>query len=119
MNREETRMYESVVILRSSLGEPEIQQFTDTYTNRLEQGGSEIIKVDNWGKRKLAYEVKGERKGTYLCFSFCGKGAVIQPLENANRIDDMILKSMTIRLEKTTNNTASDSEVEEQKSVVV
>ena len=66
MNREEMRMYESVVILRLSLGDSEIQQFTDTYTARLEQGGSEIIKVDNWGKRKLAYELKGERKGTYL-----------------------------------------------------
>ena len=119
MNREEMRMYESVVILRLSLGDSEIQQFTDTYTARLEQGGSEIIKVDNWGKRKLAYELKGERKGTYLCFSFYGKGTAIQPLENANRIDDMILKSMTIRLEKPANDTPTDGEAEEQKSAVV
>ncbi len=119
MNQEETRMYESVVILRPSLGDPEIQQFTDAYTTRLEQGGSAIVKVDNWGKRKLAYEVKGQRKGTYLCFSFRGKGTVIQPLENANRIDDMILKSMTIRLEKTSHDTAPGSEVEEPTSVVV
>ena len=119
MEREETRMYESVVILRPSLGDPEIQQFTDGYIARLEQGGSTMIKVDNWGKRKLAYEVKGERKGIYLCVSFRGKGAVIRPLENSNRIDDMILKSMTIRLENTSNDTASDSEVEERESVVV
>jgi small subunit ribosomal protein S6 len=119
MNQDETRIYESVVILKSSLGDPEIQEFTDTYTSRLEQDGGKIIKVDNWGKRKLSYEVKGERKGTYLCFTFSGKGSVIQPLENANRINDVILKSMTIRLEKPPNDTATDSEVEEQKSAVV
>ena len=119
MNREETRMYESVVILRPSLGDPEIQQFSDAYTARLEQGGSTIIKVDKWGKRKLAYEVKGERKGVYLCFSFRGKGAVIQPLQSANRIHDMILKSMTLRIEKTSHDTAPGSEVEEPTSVVV
>ncbi len=119
MNQDEMRIYESVVILRSSLGDPEIQQFTDTYTARLEKGGSEIIKVDNWGKRKLAYEVKGERKGTYLCFLFSGKGTLIQPLENENRINDIILKSMTIRLEKSSIATAADSEVEEEKSAVV
>lgn len=123
MNQEEIRMYESVVILRPSLGDQEIQQFTDAYTTRLEQGGSTIVKVDNWGKRKLAYEVKGARKGTYLCFSFRGQGTVIQPLENANRIDDTILKSMTIRLVKTSSDTEgtteATNEVEEPTSVVV
>ncbi len=119
MNREETRMYESVVILRPSLGDPEIQQFSDAYIARLEQGGSAMIKVAKWGKRKLAYEVKGERKGIYLCFSFRGKGTVIQPLENANRIHDMILKSMTIRIEKIPHSTALGDEVEERESAVV
>ena len=115
MNREETRIYESVVILRPSLGDPEIQQFAHAYTVRLEHGGSTSIKMDNWGKQKLAYKVKGERKGTYLCFMFQGTGAVIQPLESANRIDDLILKSMTIRVENPSKNTevvngAGDSE---------
>ncbi len=92
------RAYESVVILRSSLGEQDIQQFIDSYTVRIQQGGNTLLKTDNWGKRKLAYEVKGERKGTYLCFRFQGFGATIRPIENANRIDDTILKSMTLRL---------------------
>ena len=119
MDREDTRMYESVLILKPSLGEPDIQQFTDAYTARLEQGGSTIIKVDNWGKRKLAYEVKGERKGTYLCVSFRGKGTVIRPLENANRIDDLILKSMTIRIKKAPIDAEADNEEKERESAVV
>ncbi|MBQ27351.1 MAG: 30S ribosomal protein S6 [Nitrospiraceae bacterium] len=119
MNQEEIRMYELVVILRHSLGDPEIQQFIDDYTVRIEQSGSIVIKVDNWGKRKLAYEIKGERKGTYLCFNFQGKGAVIQPLENANRINDVILKSMIIRVEKIASDTVAGNEVEERESAVV
>ena len=119
MNREDTRMYESVVILRPSSGDPEIQQFTDTYNSRLEQGGATMISVNNWGKRKLAFEVKGERKGIYLCFSFSGRGTIIQTLETANRIDEMILKSMTIRIAKAPNAPVPGDEVEERESAVV
>ena len=119
MNREDTRMYESVVILRPSSSDPEIQKFIDTYTSRLEQDGASMIKVNNWGKRKLAFEVKGERKGIYLCFTFAGRGAIIQTLENINRIDEMILKSMTIRVAKTSNASVLGGEAEEPKSAVV
>ena len=119
MEREDIRIYESVVIVRPSFGEPEIQQFSEAYTARLEQGGSVIIKVENWGKRKLAYEVKGERKGTYFCFTFSGTGNVIRPLENANRIDDSILKSMTLRIKKAPDVPEAVDEVEEPESAVV
>ena len=112
MNQEETRTYESIIILRPSLNDMEIQQFTDVYVARLEQSGGTMVTADNWGKRKLAYEVKGERKGTYIRFGFCGKGTIVRSLENANRIDDMILKSMTVRVRNTPDNTEPRNEVE-------
>lgn len=119
MDREDTRIYESVVIVRPSLSDPDIHQFTEAYTARLEQGGGVILKVDNWGKRKLAYEVKGERKGVYFCFTFSGPGKVIRPLENANRIDDTILKSMTIRIKNAPEKPEAVEAVEEPESAVV
>ena len=119
MSHDEMRTYESVVILRTSVAEADLEKFISDYTARIEQGGSVLIKVDNWGKRKLAYEVKGERKATYLCFSFRGLGAVVQPLEAANRIDDSILKSMTIRIDEVLEQAAEDNISEEPESAVV
>ncbi len=97
---QEVRTYEAVVILRHSLSDLEVEEFISSYTARIEQEGSTLIKLDNWGKRKLAYEIKSERKGIYLCFTFSGKGDLVRTLEDANRINDVILKYMTIRLEK-------------------
>jgi small subunit ribosomal protein S6 len=65
-----------------------------------EKSGANFMKAENWGRRKLAYEVKRERKGTYAYFYFKGPGNVVGDLERAYRLEDSIVKFLSVRLEK-------------------
>ena len=92
--------YESICILRSSVPEDEASQVVDKMKGSLEKNGASILKVDNWGKKKLAYEVGHDRRGTFVLFQFEGKGHVVSELERMYRLEDSVLKFMTVAVDK-------------------
>jgi small subunit ribosomal protein S6 len=53
--------------------------------------------VENWGKKKLAYEVRKEKKGTYVFYRFRGPGSVVSELERQYRVEDTIIKFLTVK----------------------
>ena len=62
--------------------------------------GGEILKAENWGKRKLAYEVKKQKKGTYVYFLYEAGPTLVAELERNLRLTDATIKFMTVKLEK-------------------
>jgi small subunit ribosomal protein S6 len=92
--------YESIFIVRPSLTDDDTTKLIDKMKGVLEKTGASLQRLENWGKKKLAYEVKRERKGTFVYMYFTAKGDVVSELERAYRLEDSILKFMTIRLEK-------------------
>lgn len=62
--------------------------------------GANLVRAENWGRKKLAYEIKRERKGTYVYFYFQGPGSTIAELERAYRLEDSIIKFLTVKLEQ-------------------
>ncbi len=56
--------------------------------------------LDDWGNRKLAYEIKKKVRGYYVRIDYCGMGSLVNEMERFFRIDDKILKFMTVLLEK-------------------
>src|SRR3954465_12816079 len=66
------REYETIYILRPDSTTDVISQVNLKVRGVIETGGGTLLKVDNWGKRKLAYEVKKQLKGIYLFFSYLG-----------------------------------------------
>ena len=64
----------------------------------LTQSGSNILKVDDSGKKKLAYDIQHERKGTFITVQFEGPPTVIAELERFQRMEDQVMKFMTVRL---------------------
>ena len=93
-------LYESLFIIRPSLTDEETTALIEKMKGVAERAGANFQKVENWGRRKLAYEVKRERKGTYAYFYFKGPGPVVGELERAYRLEDSILKFLSVRLEK-------------------
>lgn len=91
--------YESIFIVRPSLTEEETNGVVDKMKGTLDKANAAILKVDNWGKRKLAYEVNREQKGTYVYFQFEASGGVVNELERMYRMDDAVLKFLTVRCE--------------------
>jgi small subunit ribosomal protein S6 len=94
--------YESIFIVRPSLPDDETAKLIDKMKGVLEKSGASLLKTENWGKKKLAYEVKRERKGTFVYFNFKAPGATVGELERSYRLEDSIMKFITVRQELTT-----------------
>ncbi len=91
------RRYETIYILRPTLGEDEVSELVEKTNNILTSGDGEIIALDKWGLRKLAYLIKKESNGYYV---FCDYGTEpdnVTEMERKFRIDDAVLKYMTLK----------------------
>lgn len=92
------RKYEVVIIVK--LGEEEaINATIAKFENIIKTTGGTIDKVDRWGKRRLAYEVKDVMEGYYTLINFTSEPATVFELERVLKITDDILKHMVIKLE--------------------
>jgi len=93
-------IYESLFIIRPSLNDEETSSLFDKMKGVVEKNGATLMKAENWGRKKLAYEIKRERKGTFVYLYFKGPGQVVGELERSYRLEDSIIKFLTVRLEK-------------------
>lgn len=91
------RRYETVIIAPGDLPDDEIAGLVDRYKSIIAKQQGFVIKVEKWGKRKLAYEIRKHNRGYYLLFDFAGRNDVVAELERNLKIDDKILKFMTIQ----------------------
>lgn len=91
--------YESIFIVRPTLTDDETDKVVHKMKAVLERSGANLLKHENWGKKRLAYEVRRERKGTYVYFSFTSPGETITELERNYRMEDSVIKFMTIKVD--------------------
>ena len=91
--------YELTYIVNSVLSEEQIKDLVDRVTQYVKEGGSEIIDVDVWGSRRLAYPIQKKRNGFYVNMYFRAPGAFIARLERALEIDDNILRYLTLKMD--------------------
>jgi small subunit ribosomal protein S6 len=94
------QLYESIFIVRPSLSDDETTQLIEKMKGVLEKAGASVLILENWGKKKLAYEVKRERRGTFVYLHFKASGNVVGELEHSYRLEDSVLKFLTVRLEQ-------------------
>ena len=91
------RRYETIFILRPNIGEDEVTRVIENTTKIvLDQEGS-IIELNKWGMKKLAYLIKKESLGYYVYCDYAGTPAAVAEIERKFRIDDSVLKYMTIK----------------------
>ncbi len=94
--------YESIFILRPSLTDEEAQAVIEKIQQALTKHGATLVKTDNWGKKRLAYEIQHERRGTYLLLQFeSANQNVVSELERVYRLEDSVMKFLTVRVEET------------------
>ncbi len=92
--------YENIVIFDPSLNEESLDQSISSVTNLISQNGGEILKIDRWGLRKLAYELNKRKQGIYVLFLFKVPSEFIKKLESYYRLQDTVVKFMIIKLGK-------------------
>jgi small subunit ribosomal protein S6 len=92
------RRYETIFILDPDLEDELAQSTIEKAKGIITQANGEIIKVEDWGKRKLAYEVKKKTKGHYILIHFSGSPALLSELERNFRVMDAVIKFQSVRL---------------------
>ena len=93
------KKYEVVFIVK--LGEEEaINNTIAKFETLIKNNGGEIEKIDRWGKRRLAYEIKDLTEGYYCLINFAAEAAAVAELDRVMKITDELLKHMIIKIEE-------------------
>lgn len=91
--------YETVIIVNPNAEEEVVERITNDVQELITSSGGVISKVDNWGKRRLAYEVQKNRDGIYVLINFEAEPELIQRLARYYGLDEQVIKYMTVRAE--------------------
>ncbi len=110
------RHYETVVIVRTELEEGGLDQFQQRLEALLERTGGTLIRTENWGKRKLAYEIGKQPRGIYLYFQYLAGTDIVYEFERGLRISDQVLKYMSVVLDPNVDMATFDLAAERAKS---
>lgn len=92
------REYEFTVIARGDLQDGDKAKVFEKYENIFLADGGEVLKRDDWGNRRLAFPIKEQFRGHYINYDFVGKPEHLAEAERLMRIDDNILRYMSIRI---------------------
>jgi small subunit ribosomal protein S6 len=92
------RRYETIFIVRSSTGEDKITTIIDKVESIITGDGGTVLTVDKWGLKKLAYLIKKEAQGYYVYIDYAAAPSAVAEIERIFKIDDRLLKFMTLKL---------------------
>ena len=93
------KRYETIVIIDPDLSKEAETPIFERLNDLIPQYDGFLIETDDWGTKKLAYDIKKKNRGHYVRLDFCGDGALIQEMERFFRIDDKVMKFMTVLLD--------------------
>jgi len=96
----EKRIYEVVFIINPEAGEDEVMRLSESMQKIITSQGGTITKTEMMGRRQLAYEITHKKDGSYVLLEVEGSGAEIAELERRMRVNDQMLRYMTIRVDE-------------------
>ena len=102
--------YESVLIARQDLGAAQVNTLVSDLSEVIKKEGGEVVKVDNWGLKNLAYRIKKNRKGHYVLLNIVAPAKAIFEYERLIRLNEDVIRYMTVKVEEFNNETAETEE---------
>jgi len=96
----EKRTYELMFIVDPDAGDEDVVKLSEGVQKIITGQGGSITKTEMMGKRKLAYEINHKKDGTYVLLEVEGSGAEIAEVERRMRVNDQILRYMTVRVDE-------------------
>jgi small subunit ribosomal protein S6 len=95
------RTYETLFIVNPDLDESEIAKTIDMVQDIITGGGGNILKVDKWGRRQLAYMIQNKRDGYYVIIYFEGPQTILPEMSRRYKLaTDTIMRSLVLQLKK-------------------
>jgi small subunit ribosomal protein S6 len=101
------------LIAHVDLSEDELTTLIDRYCAVVTGQKGILVKVERWGKRRLAYLINKQARGFYILIDYAGESAVVNELERNLKIDDKILKFMTVLKDNAVDAGALQMEIDE------
>ncbi len=120
------RRYETIFIAHPDLPDETISEVVERLSKIITDLKGIVVKVERWGKRKLAYPIKKQQKGYYIFMDFVGEKTVVTELEKNMKFDDNVLKYLSVKktemvdleeIEKEVADSSKDEETEEISSI--
>lgn len=103
------RKYETLLLLSPELNTEERKTVLDLVDQIMTRDGGDMLKVDEWGMRDLAYPVRKQMRGYYVRFEYLAPGELIGELERNLRITDGVYKFVTVMLEEEPEGAAAET----------
>ena len=94
------KMYESAVLINAALEDDQIQSIISRIKELISSNDGEITDVEDWGRKRLAYMIKKNKIGYYVIIRFSAQPELISMLERFYKLDENILRYLTIKLSK-------------------
>jgi small subunit ribosomal protein S6 len=105
------RRYESIWVVDGDLPDEDVKAAIDKFTRIIAAQGGTLVDVDEWGRKKLAYKIKSATRGYYVLADFAGTPETVKELERNYRIDDRIIRYLTVKKSDSVNLEALQAEI--------
>ena len=96
----EKRVYEVMYIGTPDVGEDDITQLNESIEKLVAAEGGAVVRTDNMGRRPMAYPIRKKTEGYYTLFEIEGSGQEIAELERRMRVNDTVMRFMTVRVDE-------------------
>ena len=115
----ENRHYETVCIVRADLGEEAVKTAVDKTSDAVAKGGGTVARLDDWGRRKLAFPIRKKHEGHYFVLTYTSEPQVSKEVERILKFNENVLRYQTVVLkelpaakpaEESTEETAGEAE---------
>ena len=90
------KLYETTIIFDPGLEEARINEEVERVTQPIAQAGGEVMEVQRWGKRKLAYNIRKRRDGTYIHVKHKSPAGLIAEMDRRFRLNEGVLRHLTV-----------------------
>ena len=107
------REYETIYVLRPNTTNEQVAEVNTRVKGIIESMGGKIVKVDNWGKRRLAYEVAKERKGIYLYWLYLASPGIVEEAERNLRMLDSVIRYLSVKVDENVDVAARPIEIDD------
>ena len=99
MTVQSPRFYETVFISPPGLAEDAVEKIIGDVKDTFVSRGAEIVRIERWGRRRLAYRIDKQQEGWYVLMHVKGPGTAVEEVERKMRINEGVLKYLTVRLD--------------------
>lgn len=103
------KLYETTIIYDPGLEEARINEELERVTGPIAQAGGEVVEVQRWGKKKLAYNIKKRRDGTYVHVKHKSPAPLISEMDRRFRLNESVLRHLTVLAPKESPRAAEEA----------